>query len=49
MMPNTKPGCGADWWARRTNTYSGCTCPPSRYNPKATRPTNPECEQHGTK
>jgi hypothetical protein len=46
-MPKTLPGCGADWWARRTNTYPGCTCPPARYNPRHPKPTNPECETHG--
>lgn len=47
MMPDTKPGCGADFWARRTNTYTGCSCPPARYNPKYQKPTNPDCPQHG--
>ena len=47
MMPNTQPGCGGDWWTRRTNTYAECTCPPARYNPRTTKPTNPNCELHG--
>jgi len=44
-MPDTKPGCGADFWTRRTNRY--CDCPPSRYNPRYQRPTNPDCPEHG--
>jgi len=47
-MPNTQPGFGSDWWNRKTNTYSGCTCPPARYNPRAIKPTNPDCKQHGS-
>lgn len=47
MMPNTLPGCGGDWWNRRTNTYPGCTCPPARYNPRHPKPTNPDCPTHG--
>ncbi|MFJ4286628.1 hypothetical protein ACIPY0_13400 [Paenarthrobacter nicotinovorans] len=42
------PGMGApDAWARRTNTYPGCTCPPWRYNPRHPKPTTPDCPQHG--
>jgi len=48
-MPNSLPGCGADFWTRRTNTYSGCLCPATRYDPRKTKPTNPDCELHGTK
>jgi hypothetical protein len=48
-MPGTVVGTGADWWHRPTNKYADCCCPPSRYNPKATRPTNPECQLHGDK
>lgn len=46
-MPETKPGCGGDFWNRRTNTYQGCTCPPARYNPRRPKPTNPDCPTHG--
>jgi len=46
-MPHTQPGCGGDFWTRRTNTYNGCTCPPARYNPKQPKPTNPQCKEHG--
>jgi len=46
-MPNTQPGCGSDWWSRRTNIYAGCTCPPARYNPKQPKPTNLNCPTHG--
>ena len=49
MMPKTLPGCGADFWTRRTNTYADCTCPPSRYSPTQPRPTNPDCPTHGNK
>jgi hypothetical protein len=44
-MPNTQPGCGSDWWARRTNRY--CDCPPARYRPGYAKPTNPQCKEHG--
>jgi hypothetical protein len=44
-MPGTVVGTGADWWHRPTNKY--CDCPPSRYDPRHPRPTNPECEEHG--
>ena len=46
-MPNTQPGCGSDWWARKTNRYCDCTCPPARYDPTSTKPTDPECPTHG--
>lgn len=46
-MPKTIPGCGADWWARKTNRYVGCTCPPARYNPRTSKPTDPACKMHG--
>lgn len=48
-MPDILPGMGADFWQRSTNAYPGCTCPPSRYDPRATRPTNPDCPTHGEK
>lgn len=48
-MPNTVVGTGADWWWRPTNRYSDCICPPARYNPRATKPTNPDCPTHGDK
>jgi len=37
----------ASFWARKTNRYAGCTCPPWRYNPRHPKPTNPECAEHG--
>jgi len=49
MMPKTLPGCGGDWWTRRTNTYPNCSCPPARYSPIHSKPTDPACELHGTK
>jgi hypothetical protein len=46
-MPHTLPGCGSDWWSRKTNRYVDCTCPPSRYSPITERPTDPNCQLHG--
>jgi hypothetical protein len=46
-MPKTVVGTGADWWVRPTNRYPNCTCPPARYNPKAPKPTSPDCPEHG--
>lgn len=41
-------GTGAESiWKRRTNRYTGCTCPPWRYNPRHPKPTNPDCPEHG--
>ena len=37
----------AENWARRTNTYPGCTCPAWRYSPRHPKPTNPDCKMHG--
>lgn len=39
----------ASFWARRTNSYPGCSCPPWRYNPRHPKPTNPDCLEHGAK
>ena len=41
-------GTGANFWARRTNQYVGCTCPATRYDPTKDRPTSPDCQTHGT-
>ena len=35
-------------WARGNNKQPGCSCPPWRYTPRHTRPTNPDCREHGT-
>jgi len=48
-MPNTQPGCGSDWWARKTNRYCDCSCEPTRYDPRKTKPTDPLCPTHGDK
>lgn len=37
----------ASSWNRSPNRYSGCSCPPWRYNPRHIRPTNPDCPTHG--
>jgi hypothetical protein len=48
--PHPDVGTGSpSFWDRPTNHYPGCTCPPWRYNPRHTRPTNPDCTEHGHK
>lgn len=47
-MADTVVGTGASFWARRTNQYAGCSCPPCRYSPRHSKPTDPDCPQHGT-
>lgn len=35
-------------WSRGNNKQPGCSCPGWRYNPRYERPTDPDCEQHGS-
>lgn len=47
---NQHPGVGVgvrSFWDRRTNQYPGCSCPPARYSPRCTKPTDPHCPTHG--
>lgn len=40
------PKLGKDFWFKTLNP-SMCLCPPSKYLPRTTRPTSPDCPEHG--